>query len=99
MPMQHQLVLAGMAPGVSAEVLADEARTAIEDRHRRRVKVLDCRWVITRTPEGIDRLPFPGDCGDCPTCQAGRDQARAHLAAHPDEHVVLGLITFDWANY
>ncbi len=58
-------------------------------------------WVVacSECPDTIDNLPFADDCPvpgpKCPTCQAGRDQARAYMREHPGKHIAIGLVTFD----
>lgn len=57
-------------------------------------------WVIacSEDPDRVDLVPSADECKDkpsCPTCLAGKDQARAYMAEHPGRHVAIGLITFE----
>ncbi len=65
------------------------------------VEVTSAIWVVacSQHPEIIDTLPYSDACPvpgpKCPTCQAGRDQARAYMREHPGKHIAVGLVTFE----
>lgn len=97
--MQHQVVLGGVDALASQDALIEAGKDAIEKNYERPIRVVECEWLVTRDARAIVLMPFPSDCeSGCPVCEVGRDQARAHLAEHPDEAVAIGLISFEWAN-
>lgn len=90
-------ITADLALEMTNEILL----TVMRDAKRTDIACSSAIWVVAcnETVDQIDTLPYSDGCeipGDkCPTCLAGRDQARAYVKEHPGKHVAIGLLTFE----
>lgn len=66
---------------MAGELVADEGNTLVNSKF----------W-ITRSPQEIDEIPWPVDCGDCVTCRSGREMAKRYIADNPGMSVAVGLL-------